>query len=404
MSIPTQLASIQSADPKDRASLYHSLLATLVSQIPSAEPSLPHAVREVLAQAVAESTGLVTSRQILQDFISLLAQAKSGNGMEEDRVASVVRELWEVTLAVIETRTVAFEDQISKVREMLGTLYEEAEEWEEAAKMLQGIPLDSGHRIVSDEFKLRIYIQIVRLLLESDDAVAAESYLNRAALLILDTTPTDQQIHFKSSQARILDQKRSFLLAAQKYSELSHSPEIHPDVCAQLLQQAVTCTVLASAGPQRSRMLATLYKDDRLASTPSLASANDILQKMYLGRILRMAQVVDFAATLAPHQLARLADGSTVLDKAVTEHNLLAASSIYVNIGFEELATLLGVTPAKAEKTACRMMAEKNLKGRIDQIERRIEFRTERLVSTWDAQVAGLCHHVDGVVESLTAK
>lgn len=50
---------------------------------------------------------------------------------------------------------------------------------QEAARMLQGIPLESGHRSVSDEYKCRIYIKIVQLLLEDDDAVSADAYLNR---------------------------------------------------------------------------------------------------------------------------------------------------------------------------------------------------------------------------------
>lgn len=39
-------------------------------------------------------------------------------------------------------------------------------------------------RVIPDEFKLDIYVRIVRLLLEEDDAVTAESFFNRATLLI----------------------------------------------------------------------------------------------------------------------------------------------------------------------------------------------------------------------------
>lgn len=40
----------------------------------------------------------------------------------------------------------------------------------------------------------------------------------------------------------------------------------------------MTCAILASAGPQRSRMLATLYKDDRTHKLPVF----DVLKKMYV--------------------------------------------------------------------------------------------------------------------------
>ena len=51
----------------------------------------------------------------------------------------------------------------------------------------------------------------------------------------------------------------------------------------EALAAAVTCCILAAAGPQRSRVLANLYKDARAARLPSYA----FLEKVYLERILR---------------------------------------------------------------------------------------------------------------------
>ena len=39
-------------------------------------------------------------------------------------------------------------------------------------------------RPIPDAFKLELYVRIVRLYLEDDDAVSAETYFNRATLLI----------------------------------------------------------------------------------------------------------------------------------------------------------------------------------------------------------------------------
>lgn len=39
--------------------------------------------------------------------------------------------------------------------------------------------------------------------------------------------------------------------------------------------------------------------------------------------------------------------GSTILNRAVTEHNLLSASKLYNNISFEELGSLLEIPPSK---------------------------------------------------------
>jgi len=39
--------------------------------------------------------------------------------------------------------------------------------------------------------------------------------------------------------------------------------------------------------------------------------------------------------------------GSTILERAVVEHNLLSASKLYNNITFAELGNLLGISPTK---------------------------------------------------------
>ena len=57
-----------------------------------------------------------------------------------------------------------------------------------------------------------------------------------------------------------------------------------------------------------------------------------------------------------------------MLDRAVTQHNLLSASKLYNNISCEELGTLLGVPADKAENIASDMIAEGRLEGSIDQV------------------------------------
>lgn len=45
--------------------------------------------------------------------------------------------------------------------------------------------------------------------------------------------------------------------------------------------------------------------------------------------------------------LSYIFSGSSILDRAVIEHNLLAVSKLYDNITFEELGTLLEIAPSK---------------------------------------------------------
>ncbi|KAL1916908.1 uncharacterized protein VTP21DRAFT_5105 [Calcarisporiella thermophila] len=374
---------------KEKASEYQSLL----SQLEGATSF------KIFVQAlVHEDVGLVVSRQVLNAFAQELERLQ----LDEKR------EVLNYSLEQLQPRAVSFEEQISVIREKLADVCEIEEDWAQAAQHLRGIPLDSGHRAISEDYKLRIYMRIVRLLLEEDDAVTAEIYLNRAALLIPNCTNLETNLQFKLAQARILDFKRRFLRASSKYHELSYATEIDAEDRNRCLSAAVVCALLAGAGPQRSRMLATLYKDDRTHQLPHFV----ILEKMYLDRLLRPEEVQGFAATLQPHQLARLADDTTVMDRAVIEHNVLSASKIYNNITFEELGTLLGTTPDRAENVASRMISEGRMQGTVDQIDRLIffesggggEMRAQPITYKWDQAIQNLCHHVEETITLIVSK
>ena len=85
------------------------------------------------------------------------------------------------------------------------------------------------YRSIPDQEKLQIYIRIVRLLLEDEDNVQAETYYNRAALLVHSTNDKATLLAYKLCQARIMDYSRKFLEAASRYHELSWVAEIDED-------------------------------------------------------------------------------------------------------------------------------------------------------------------------------
>ena len=196
---------------------------------------------------------------------------------------------------------------------------------------------------------------------------------------------------YKLSQCRILDSQRRFNEAGSKYHDLSYVTELDEDERLQALAAAVTCAILGPAGPTRSRLLATLYRDDR---TQSLEQ-HPILAATFLDHIIRPALVKQFEASLRPHQLAKLPPVSvplsqrgkeemlqpgmkrgpeTVLDRAVMEHNLLSASRIYSNISFSGLGSLLSLLPSAAEAMARTMIQQGRLKASIDQVDQAIHF------------------------------
>jgi COP9 signalosome complex subunit 4 len=72
------------------------------------------------------------------------------------------------------------------------------------------------------------------------------------------------------------DAKRRFLEAALRYYELSqhenqdiNGQKVDEEELTTALTASITCSILAAAGPQRSRVLATLYKDERCAAIPT---------------------------------------------------------------------------------------------------------------------------------------
>lgn len=204
---------------------------------------------------------------------------------------------------------------------------------------------------------------------------------------------------YKVCYARVLDYRRKFIEAAQRYNELSYRSIVDEGERMTALKKALICTVLASAGQQRSRMLATLFKDERCQQLP----AYSILEKMYLDRIIRRSELEEFEALLQPHQKATTVDGSTILDRAVFEHNLLSASKLYNNIAFEELGALLEIPAAKAENIASQMITEGRMNGHINQISGIVHFESREVLPLWDRQIQSLCYQVNSIIEKIAA-
>uniref|UniRef100_A0A8C0GUR2 COP9 signalosome complex subunit 4 n=1 Tax=Chelonoidis abingdonii TaxID=106734 RepID=A0A8C0GUR2_CHEAB len=343
----------------------------------------------VFELVVNENVSLVISRQLLTDFCTHLPNLPD----------STAKEIYHFTLEKIQPRVISFEEQVASIRQHLASIYEKEEDWRNAAQVLVGIPLETGQKQYNVDYKLETYLKIARLYLEDDDPVQAEAYINRASLLQNESTNEQLQIHYKvMCYARVLDYRRKFIEAAQRYNELSYKSIVHETERLEALKHALHCTILASAGQQRSRMLATLFKDERCQQL----AAYGILEKMYLDRIIRGNQLQEFAAMLMPHQKATTADGSSILDRAVIEHNLLSASKLYNNITFEELGALLEIPAAKAEKIASQMITEGRMNGFIDQIDGIVHFETREALPTWDKQIQSLCFQVNNLLEKIS--
>ncbi|KAL2870081.1 PCI domain-containing protein [Aspergillus lucknowensis] len=396
--IVSALAEIESsANPQNKLQLYNDLLSSTVSTSP--EPQLADDLTYYLDSVLSEDISIVTARPILDSFIAILRNLSAETQIKVGQHA----------VSLLQSRSTSVEEQDAQIREILADAYEAEEEYTAAARALQGIHIDSSQRLVSDFAKVRLWIRIVRLYLEDEDTTSAETFLNRIKNLPSKIEDHELKLHFKLSQARIQDARRRFLDASQEYFGVSLAPGVDESDRLQALAAAIRCAVLAPAGPQRSRTLATLYKDDRATSVEEFG----ILEKMFLDRLLTPEEVAAFSQRLAPHQLAQTADGTTVLNKAVVEHNLVAASKLYENIKTDALGAILGLEASgdfsageKAEAYAARMVEQGRLNGTIDQIDGIIYFEssttaTGRHIRQWDSGVQGLSEGVERVATSI---
>ena len=392
------LQQLESNPSANKTGAYNDLLTKII--VDSSSDTIAANLTAYINSILGDSVGIVASRSLLATFIDKLQKVKD---------PEIQIEVGLKAKALLEPKVATYEEQDNQVKEILATAYEEQEEYRASAQVLKQITLESSQRAISADAKAAIWIRIVRCYLEEDDSTSATSYLNRVKNVFPDVTSKTTKLRFHLSQARILDAQRSFLDASLAYHSFSNEAIIDLEDRLQALSAAIVCAVLAPAGPARARSLARLYKDERCTETEEYS----ILEKIFFDRLLIPTEVRAFAEKLKPHQLAQTADGSTVLDKAVLEHNLLAASRLYENIGTDELGTLLGIDADRAESYAAKMIEQKRLAGYIDQIDRRVYFEGEvgnekksvaqherimgRDIRRWDANVQALAEEVEKI-------
>ncbi|KAF2739239.1 COP9 signalosome-like protein complex subunit 4 [Polyplosphaeria fusca] len=395
--VASAIKAVESAPAGDRPTRYSSLLQTILTS--SASNNLAANLIAYAGSILGDSLGIVASRPLLAAFVEQYKQIKDAEVKVD--VGQQVKEL-------LRGKGTQYEEQDSAIKFALADAYETEEDYSKSADILKEITLDSSQKAVSGDEKAKVWIRIVRCYLEIDDPIAAIAYLNKIKNIIHNVSNGETKIHFQLSQARIYDSQRAFLDASQAYYTLSLDPMIEEEERLQTLSVAFTCAILAPAGPQRGKMLAKLYKDERADQAENYG----IMEKMFLDRLLEPDEVKAFAAKLQPHHLARTADGSTVLDKAVLEHNLLGVSKIYNNIYIDDLADRLGTNADKAEEYAGKMLEQGRISGYIDQVDRLIYFQGEgtgerktghtdnavgQQIRRWDANVQGLAEEVEKV-------
>jgi COP9 signalosome complex subunit 4 len=103
----------------------------------------------------------------------------------------------------------------------------------------------------------------------------------------------------------------------------------------------MTCAILCKAGDTKFRLMAQIHKDER---SKKVDPHFEILDKFFMGHLVKDSDIKSFEDdVLVDHQKAKDANGKTVLQAAIIEHNILVLSKIYLNITFTQLGKNLGI-------------------------------------------------------------
>jgi len=310
-----------------------------------------------------------------------------------------------------------FSASLLKVCKLLAELYQADEDWTNAGRVMASVDTEDQHfwsKTFDVAARCEWRIETAEFFLQNEDNTSATKHIQKCRKMMREI-PLSQarrkqqlQLRYKSCYSRILDNERKFLAASVNYLEIAQidtklfaKDELSAEDLVQSLENAVTCAILAKAGGPRIRVLAMLHRDERSKSLKNYK----VLEKMHKNMILSQKDQADFAKQLQPHHQAQLAGGLTVLQKAVYEHNMLAAAQLYKNIRIEELSKLLGVTLVQAEDLARGMIEENRLQATIDQVDGIIEFdKDDSILNSWDASIAESLMQVNDIIDLIEAK
>ncbi|VDN27009.1 unnamed protein product [Gongylonema pulchrum] len=311
---------------------------------------------------------MVVSRQFISDIIVAL------DNLDRNLVLQIARGL----LNIVQSHMISYEEQVTALRFRLADVYEEQGNFEEAAKNLIAIPLETGQRggnVTALRFRLAdVYEEqgnfeeaaknLIAIPLETgqsdekrwfgveDQVFDSSNWAN---------SPINRWFFPLTLYARVLDHRNKFIEAAQRYYDLSiFQTGLSNAEKMQALTNAISCAILASPAHQRCTR-----------------------------------------------------EGWSVLKRAIVEHNFIAVSRIFTNITFEQLAKLLDIDNKQAEKMAWQMIADKRVSGMMDQIDGLIHFTPSvnddaitgrEALAEWDQLIGELCHHVNTISDMIELK
>lgn len=343
---------------------------------------------------------------ITQELMQFLIKTMKAKGVPEEQQIEL-EDLLPLTSKVAELcrkNVDEFPDALMDCLHLLSLLHQANDDWQSAARALTSYKFDSRRCSATNEQKVEWFVETAELWLECEETGHAGQAIKKAHGLTGSMKDINLQLRYKTCYARILDSERKFLEAAMHYKQLSQfgAGKLSQADMLTTLEKAVNCAILGKAGPGRSRVLAILYSDERSQHLPNYS----MLHKIFKEQIIRKDEVKSFESRLDEHYKATMQNGMTVLQGAIVEHNMLAASRIYANITFTQLGELLGIPTNKAEQLASSMIEQGRMQAAIDQVEGIVEFQSKgsSALLAWDSAIQDTCLSVNHLLEEMQKK
>lgn len=156
-------------------------------------------------------------------LVSLATSLKPLSLSDTDNDQELFHESACAILGLLKQQQNTFNDEADYIlREALFDYHVSIEEYSEAAQYLSGVNMESSSFVLTDRDKADIFIRCAEAVLEGDEAVDAEVYMNKASALIGSIEDdVALQLRFRVTNSRVLDANRKFAEASQRYYELS---------------------------------------------------------------------------------------------------------------------------------------------------------------------------------------
>jgi COP9 signalosome complex subunit 4 len=209
MALEAKVAQILKLDIKDQASRISALVDEVVAS--GGVPSLQALALKLLAEDVNPQVSKAAILQLSSSISSLPTES--------------FNEIACFLITNIKSHPSAqFDDSDYLLRDGVFNYCIACEEYTEAAQTLSGSNLDSTTRPFSCTEKVDIFIKCAEAVLEADEAIDAEVFVNKASALINASDVVGNlslQLRYKVTYARVMDANRKFVEAALRYCELS---------------------------------------------------------------------------------------------------------------------------------------------------------------------------------------